>query len=138
MRHELAHLYADDFGEGKRYVGLLVEGIATAVEGGWDWSWLRAEVARGNRVLPLKKGLMHGNLWRGLSKRQIDAGYMEGAALVLYLEKRWELEGAWAFADAVAASEPTSAGIDRATRQSLGVSWRELYAGWKRYVATLP
>ena len=138
VRHELTHIYADEFGDGEHLVGLLAEGLAMAVEGGYDYGALRAEVARGNRVLPLKKGLMHGDLWHGLSKRQIDLAYLEGGALVLYLEKRWGLKGAWAFADAVAASDMKPAGIERATRQSLGVSWRELYAGWKRFVATLP
>ena len=137
VRHELTHLYADDFGDGEHFVGLLVEGLAVAVEGGYDYSPVRAEVASGNHVLPLKEGLMHESLWHGLSKRQIDLGYLEGGALVLYLEKRWGMKGTWAFADAVVASDLTSAGIDEATRQSLGVSWGELYAGWKRFVKTL-
>jgi len=46
--------------------------------------------------------------------------------------------GAWAFSDAVAESHLTSAGIDEATRRSLGVTWRELYTGWKRFVTPLP
>lgn len=107
------------------------------MEGGWDWSGLRSAIARGNHVLPLKKGLMQGDIWHGLNGRQIDAAYMEGAALVLYLEKRWGLKGAWAFADAVAASDLTSAGIDRATRASLGVTWVELHRGWKEFVRTM-
>ena len=138
VRHELAHVYADDFGDGKHFVGLMVEGLAVAVEGGYDYSALRAEVAKGNSVLPLKKALMHGNIWHGLSKRQVDLAYLEGGALVLYLEKRWGMKRAWAFADAVAASDMTPAGIEEATSQSLGVTWSELYAGWKRFVRTLP
>jgi len=138
VRHELAHIYAADFGDGKHFVGLLVEGLAVAVEGGYDFSALRAEVASGNRVIPLKKTLMHGNVWHGLSKRQIDLAYLEGGALVRYLWKRWGLKRAWAFADAVAASDMTPADIEEATSQSLGVTWSELYAGWKRFVRTLP
>lgn len=137
VRHELAHVYAPRFGDGERFVGLLVEGLAVAAEGGIDFGPLRAEVARGNRVLPLKRGLMHGSLWRGLSDKQIDLAYLEGGALVLYLEKRWGLKRAWAFADAVVAEERTPAGIERATRRSLGVTWRELYGGWKRFVKSL-
>jgi len=138
VRHELAHVYADDFGDGKHFVGLLVEGLAVAVEGNYDFSALRAEVASGNRVLPLKKALRHGSVWKGLSDHQIDLAYLEGGALVLYLEKRWGMKRAWAFADAVAASDMTPTGIEEATSQSLGVTWSELYAGWKRFVRTLP
>ena len=138
VRHELAHVYAADFGDGKHFVGLLVEGLAVAVEGGYDFSSLRAEVASGNRVLPLKKALRHGSVWKGLSDHQIDLAYLEGGALVRYLWKRWGMMGAWAFADAVAASDMTSTDIEEATSQSLGVTWSELYAGWKRFVRTLP
>ena len=138
VRHELAHVYADDFGDGRHFVGLLVEGLAVAVEGNYDFSALRTEVARGNRVLPLKKALRHGSVWKGLSDHQIDLAYLEGGALVLYLEKRWGMKRAWAFADAVAASDMTPAGIEAATSQSLGVTWNQLYRGWKRFVRTLP
>ena len=118
VRHELAHVYADDFGDGRHFVGLLVEGLAVAVEGGYDFSALRAEVASGNRVLPLKKALRHGSVWKGLSDRQIDLAYLEGGALVRYLRKRWGMMGAWAFADAVAASDMTPADIEEATGRS--------------------
>jgi len=138
VRHELAHVYADDFGDGKHFVGLLVEGLAVAVEGNYDFSALRAEVASGNRVLPLKKALMHEHLWKGFSGHHISLAYLEGGALVRYLWKRWGLEDAWAFADAVAASDMTPADIEEATSRSLGVTWSELYAGWKRFVRTLP
>jgi hypothetical protein len=138
VRHELAHVYADDFGDGKHFVGLLVEGLAVAVEGNYDFSALRTEVASGNRILPLKKTLMHEHLWRGFSGHHISLAYLEGGALVRYLWKRWGFEGAWAFADAVAASDMTPAGIEQATSQSLGVTWSELYRGWKRFVRTLP
>ena len=137
VRHELTHVYAPAFGEGKHFVGLLVEGLAVAVEDGDDFSALRAEVASGNRVLPLKRGLMHGDVWKGFSARQRHLAYLEGGALVLYLEKRWGMKGAWAFADAVTNSDRTPAGIDQATRESLRISWRELYRGWKGYVRTL-
>lgn len=137
VRHELTHVYASTFGEGKRYVGLLAEGLGGALEGDYDFSTLRAEVADGNRTLPLRKALLHGSLRRGLSERQVILAYLEGAALVLYLEKRWGMKGAWAFADAVADSDETRVGIERATRQSLGVTWNELYRGWKGYVRTL-
>jgi len=137
VRHELAHLYAAKFGEGKHSVGLLSEGLAVAVEGRRDFTLLRAEVLLGNHVLPLKKALMHGDLWHGLSGLQVELAYLEGGALVLYLEKRWGMKGAWAFADAVAASDMTPVGIAYATQMSLGVSWGELYRGWKRYTLTL-
>ena len=138
VRHELAHVYAGAFGKGKHFVGLLVEGLAVAAEGDRDFSALRTEVATGNRVLPLEKGLMHESVWKGLSDRQIDLAYLEGGALVLYLEKGWGMRRARAFAQAVADSDMTQADIERATRQSLGVSWGELYTGWKGYVRTLP
>jgi hypothetical protein len=138
VRHELTHLYADKFGDGRHLVGLLAEGLAVAVEGNCDFSELRAEVASGNRVLPLRQGLMQGDLWHGLSTRQVDLAYLEGGGLVRYLWKRWGLKTTWAFADAVAASDLKPAGMEQATRQSLGITWAELYRGWKRFVQTLP
>ena len=137
VRHELAHLYTDGFGDGKHLVSVLSEGPAVAVEGERDFSTLRKEVAQGNRTLPLMKGLMQGDIWHGTSERQVDLAYLEAGALFLYLEKHWRLKGAWAFADAVTESDLTSAGIERATRHSLGVSWGQLDAGWKRFVRTL-
>lgn len=138
VRHELTHLYAPTFGEGRHQVGMLIEGLAVAVEGGRDFTWLRAEIICGNHTLPLLQGLRHENVWKGLSGLQRDLAYLEGGALVLYLEKRWGMKGAWAFADAVADSDMTRAGIKRATRESLGITWRELYRGWRRYAMTLP
>jgi hypothetical protein len=137
VRHELTHVYAAKFGEGRHSVGLLYEGLAVAVDGGHDFTLLRAEIICGNRTLPLLQGLRHQHVWKGLSDLQLDLAYLEGGALVLYLEKRWGMKGVWAFADAVAASDMTPAGIERATSQSLGVTWSELYAGWKRFVRTL-
>ena len=138
MRHELAHLYTDDFGDGKHLVSVLSEGPAVAAAGNRDFAALRTEVARGNHTLPLIKGLMKGDVWHGLSERQVDMAYLEAGALFLYLEKHRGWEGAQAFADAVTASDLTVAGIERATRRSLGISWGQLYAGWKRFVASLP
>lgn len=137
VRHELAHVYATKFGEGKHAVGLLSEGLAVAVEGQRDFTLLRAEVITGNHTLPLKKALMYGDLWHGLTSLQVDIAYLEGGALVLYLEERWGIKGAWAFAGAVADSDMTPAGIQRATQQSLGITWGQLYRGWKGYVRTL-
>ncbi len=39
-----------------------------------------------------------------------------------------------AFVEAVAAAEPTEAGMDAALGKALGVDWRRFYAGWRRYV----
>jgi hypothetical protein len=115
----------------------LAEGLGVAMEDERDYTLLRAEIICGNRLLPLKKALMHGNLWMGLDHFELGLAYLEGGALVLYLEKRWGMKGAWAFANAVAFSDMTAAGIERATSQSLGISWSELYRGWKGYVRTL-
>ena len=108
------------------------------MEGDYDYRPLRAEVARGNRVLPLRKALMHGKIWfNGLSDRQIDLAYLEGGALVKYIWKRWGMKSVWAFAAAVSAGDATPAGIEQATGRTLGITWDQLYAGWKGYVRTL-
>ena len=80
VRHELAHLYTDRFGDGKHLVSVLSEGPAVAAEGERDFSALRKEVAQGNRTLPLKKGLMKGDIWHGTSERQVDLAYQERPA----------------------------------------------------------
>ena len=138
VRHELTHVYAGKFGDGKHCVGLLVEGLAVAVEGGYDFGPLRTEVARGNRILPLKKGLMHGRVWwDGLSDHRTYLAYLEGGALVKYIWKRWGLKSVWAFAAAVSAGDATPVGIERATGRTLGITWGQFYKGWKGYVRTL-
>ena len=137
VRHELTHVYAGTFGVGEHYVTLPVEGLAMAVTGDRDYQGLRAEVASGNRTLPLMQSLSQEDVLEGLDQDTLDLAYAEGSALVLYLEQRWDLERAWVFADAVAASDMTPAGIREATLRSLGITWSDLYRGWKAYVRRL-
>ena len=64
--------------------------------------------------------------------------YLEGASLVLYVLDRWGLDGLHGFVTAVSDSDLSAKGLDRATRESVGVSWDKLRAGWAAFVQTLP
>jgi len=57
---------------------------------------------------------------------------------VLYVLDRWGLAKLRPFVTAVADSDLSEEGIDKATRETLDVSWDKFYAGWKDYVLSLP
>ena len=57
-----------------------------------------------------------------------------GGSLVDYVVSRWGAGKLRPFVQAVAAAEPTEAGMDAALGEALGVSWGEFYAGWRRFV----
>jgi hypothetical protein len=57
-----------------------------------------------------------------------------GRSLVDYVDLRWGARRLEEFVRAVAAAEPTEAGMDAALGEALGVSWDEFYAGWRRSV----
>jgi hypothetical protein len=140
VRHELAHALDPVWDNARHYPGVLVEGLAMTAEGGYTYTYqqLRKELAGGNHVLPLKKALALEDIWKGQSDREVDLAYLEGGSLILYLERLRGIQRARKFAWAVAQSDLTPRGVDRASSKTLGLTWHELYTGWKRFVRTLP
>jgi hypothetical protein len=135
LRHELAHAYTLCwFGDDDEPPALLVEGIAQAAEGVPASAALREEVATGDQLWPLPESFADADVWDGADAQAVRLGYQIGGALVGYVTSRWGADKVRPFAAAVAAAEPSEAGMDEALGGSLGVSWREFYAGWRRYV----
>ena len=88
--------------------------------------------------LPLMEALTQEDMSRGRSDREVTLAYEEAGTLVEYVEKEWGHVQLWVFAAAVADSDMTPAGIRQAVRSALGVKWKELTAGWRRYVLQTP
>jgi len=135
LAHELAHAYTLRWFAGdKRPPSLLVEGIAQAAEGLPDLSLLRQEVATGDQLWPLPESFASADVWEGADTEGVSLGYEIGGSLVDYVISRWGAGRLRPFVQAVAAAEPTEAGMDEALGGALGVTWRHFYAGWRRYV----
>jgi hypothetical protein len=134
LRHELAHAYTVRWFAGDAHPpALLVEGIAEAAEGSPAPS-LREEVATGDQLWPLPESFATTDVWDGNDDQAVSLGYQVGGSLVEYVLRRWGARSLRPFVQAVAAAAPTEAGMDEALGHTLGVSWREFYAGWRRYV----
>lgn len=137
LRHELAHAYTLSwFGDDEEPPALLVEGIAQAAEGTPATSALRREVATGDQLWPLPESFADTDVWDGGDAEAVRLGYEIGGALVAYVVSRWGPEQLRPFVRALSAAEPSEAGMDAALGGTLGVSWREFFAGWRSYVLT--
>jgi hypothetical protein len=135
VAHELAHAYTLQWFDGVEHPpSLLVEGIAESVEDAPVSAALRREVASGDQLWPLPESFAVADVWEGGKTEDVGLGYDLGASLVDYVVSRWGAGKLRPFAQSVAAAEPTEAGMDAALGDSLGVTWRRFYAGWRRYV----
>jgi hypothetical protein len=139
LAHELTHAYTSSWFRGARHApSLLAEGLATAVEGGRSFQPLRDDLDSGEETFPLEQALRAKSLWEGNALAKVRLAYLEGASLVLYVLKRWDVDGLKRFVHAVSDSDLRADGLDAAARETLGVSWDELRSGWEEYVRTLP
>lgn len=117
---------------------LLLEGMATAVEGDRSYEPLRAEVAHGNRSMPLLATFARSDLWAGARMPRVTLAYLEGGALVRYVLAGWGQATLRRFAVDIAQSALTGPAVKQVVRSDLHESWSRFYTGWKAYVMTLP
>ncbi len=116
---------------------LLLEGMATAVEGARSYLPLRVEVAAGNRSMPLIMSFARPDLWTGVAMARVTLAYLEGGALVKYILADWGQAAVKRFCVDIADSSLTRAAIRQVVRRDFHMSWGRFYAGWKAYVMTL-
>jgi len=135
LTHELAHAYTVRWFAGVEHPpSLLIEGIAEAAEGLPEAPSLRDEVATGDQLWPLPESFASADVWENAGSEEVGLGYEVGGSLVSYVVSRWGAGKLRPFVQAVAAGEPTEAGMDEALGGALGVTWSQFYAGWRRFV----
>lgn len=139
LAHEFTHAFTWPwFDDTAHRPTLLMEGLATAVEGGRSYGPLRTELATGNHDLPLDTAFSIGSFWSGNKEERARLGYLEGGAIVLYVLQRWDTATLRRFVRAVADSDLTREALDEVMRDTLGVSWQAFVAGLREFVWTLP
>jgi len=116
---------------------LLLEGMATDVEGSRSYAPLRVDVARGDHTLPLLALFASSDLWSSDRMSRVNLAYLAGGALVKYLIARWGLATMRRFSVDVADTSLKPAAVKAVVRRDLGVSWPSFFAGWRSYVMTL-
>jgi hypothetical protein len=116
---------------------LLLEGMATAVEGDRSYQPLRVEVAHGNHSMPLLSTFARTDLWAGARLPRVTLAYLEGGALVRYVLLGWGQAELRHFSVDIAQSALTPPAVKQVVRRDLHESWSRFYAGWKAYVMTL-
>ena len=139
LAHELTHAFTVRwFEETKHDPMFLAEGLAVAVQGGRSYEPLRQALADGDGRSSLETAISLGSLWTGNSDEEVQIAYLEAGSVVLYVLDEWGLTALKAWVTAVADSDLTPAGLNAATKESLGVTWEDFVAGWTAYVQTLP
>lgn len=139
LRHELAHAYTESACAGDHPPAALVEGLGVVGEDNLDFADLRGELACGNQTLPLKKALTLQLDWKGLNDDQIGLGYLEGASLVLFIDKYWGMARLYSLIDELqGAPQLDEATVAEACKKVLGITWSQLYERWRQFVQTLP
>ncbi len=88
----------------------------------------------GDQLWPLPESFASADVWENAGSEEVGLGYEVGGSLVSYVVSRWGAGKLRPFVQAVAAGEPTEAGMDEALGGALGVTWSQFYAGWRRFV----
>ena len=139
LRHELAHAYTEFTGAGDHAPALLIEGLGVVSEDNPDFADLLGELACGNRTLPLKRALTLELDWSGLDEDQISLGYLEGAALVLFIDRFWGMKRVYSLIHELAwAPKLDETAVANACEDVLGIPWSQMYERWRQFVRTLP
>jgi hypothetical protein len=138
LAHEVTHTLTWRWFYGSPHAPpLLLEGMATAVEGDRSYWPLRVEVAAGNRSMPLLTTFARPDLWTGVRMARVTLAYLEGGALVDYILAHWGEATLKRFSVDIAGGTLAGPAVKQTVRADLGVSWSSFYAGWKAYVMTL-
>ena len=139
LAHEVTHTLTWRWFYGTAHAPpLLLEGMATAVEGDRSYLPLHVEVAAGDHSMPLITSFARTDLWNGEAMARVTLAYLEGGALVKYILADWGKAEVRRFCVDIANSALTGPAIKQVVRDDLHVSWATFYSGWKSYVMTLP